>query len=160
MRLRNLSALKELYNLRPEMVMLCSDDLHPEMLKLRHINKIIAQLISEGYNIFDVIRSATINPVNHYNLKAGLLRAGDDADFIIVDSLNKMNVSETWINGNKVFGDSKCSFTYKPGKEINYFNCSTISTSDIEVKNQGGSMRIIDTVEGRNSNKAIGFTGE
>ena len=38
------------------MVMLCSDDLHPEMLMKRHINKLIAKLISEGYNIFDVIK--------------------------------------------------------------------------------------------------------
>ena len=37
----------------------------------------------------------------HYNLDSGLLREGDNADFIIVDSLEKMNVIETWINGEK-----------------------------------------------------------
>jgi adenine deaminase len=144
---RNLDALKDLFKQSPEMLMLCSDDLHPEMLRLRHINKIIAELISEGYNIFDVIRSATLNPVFHYNLNAGLLRAGDDADFIIVDSLNQMNVYETWIRGIKVFGDSNCHFKYKPGKEINHFNCSAIGKNDIVVKNLGGNIRVIDTVE-------------
>ena len=144
---RNLAALKDLYNRNPEMLMLCSDDLHPEMLRKRHINKIIAELISEGYNIFDVVRNATLNPVIHYKLKAGLLRPGDDADFIIVDSLNEMNVSETWINGDKVYGDGKCHFNYKPGKEINYFNCSPISKNDLKVKNQGGNFRVIDTLK-------------
>jgi len=71
---RNLESLKELFNLHPRKVMLCSDDLHPEMLQVRHINKIIGKLISEGFDTFDVIRSATINPVNHYGLDAGLLR--------------------------------------------------------------------------------------
>jgi adenine deaminase len=113
---RNLNSLKELYKTNPEMVMLCSDDLHPEMLQKRHINKLIAQLISEGYNMFDVIRSATINPVLHYNLDAGLLRQGENADFIIVDSLRKMNILETWIAGKKVFSNGKSMFEYRPGK--------------------------------------------
>jgi adenine deaminase len=47
-----------------------------------HINKLIARIISEGYNAFDVIRSVTINPSEDYNLDAGLLRQGDFADFI------------------------------------------------------------------------------
>ena len=42
---RNLDSLKDLFNSNPEMVMLCSDDLHPEMLVKGHINKLIAGLI-------------------------------------------------------------------------------------------------------------------
>ena len=106
---RNLDALKDLFKTHPEMVMLCSDDLHPEMLQKRHINKLIALLINEGYNPFDVIRSATINPDNHYNLGMGMLREGDSADFILVDSLKEMNVIETWIKGKKVY-DRRQSF--------------------------------------------------
>ena len=120
---KNLNALKELFNSDPDMVMLCSDDLHPEMLREGHINKLIARLISEGYNIFDVIRSATINPSEHYNLDAGLLRKGDSADFILVDSPAKMNVSETWIKGNKVFADEKVLFKYETGIPVNNFVC-------------------------------------
>jgi adenine deaminase len=74
---KNLYALKELFNTNLEMVMLCSDDLHPEMLEKGHINKLIAGLISEGFSPFDVIRSATINPSEHYSLEAGLLRPGE-----------------------------------------------------------------------------------
>ncbi len=143
---RNLEALKELYNHNPEMVMLCSDDLHPEMLARRHINKIIADLISQGYNIFDVIRSATYNPAIHYNLNSGLLRSGDFADFIVVDSLDKMNVYETWINGRKVFGAGEVNFKYNPGKVINNFHCTPLRANDIAIKNKGGSIRVIDTV--------------
>src|SRR5665811_1625145 len=110
---RNLNSLKELFNTNPDMVMLCSDDLHPEMLRKRHINKLIGGLISEGFDAFDVIRSATINPSKHYNLDAGLLRPGDDADFILVDGLETMNVHETWIKGKKVFSEGKVLFNYR-----------------------------------------------
>ena len=52
---RNLNSLKELFNSNPDMIMLCSNDLHPAILQKGHINKLIARLISEGYNAFDVI---------------------------------------------------------------------------------------------------------
>ena len=145
---RNLDALKDLFNTHPEMVMLCSDDLHPEMLRERHINKLIARLISEEYNLFDVIRSATINPSDHYNLNAGLLRSGDRADFILVDSLKKMNVLETWIDGKKVFANGKVLFTYMEGKPVNHFNCRPVKERDIMVSNQHGDIRIIVASEG------------
>ena len=73
---RNLNALKDLFRSNPDMIMLCSDDLHPEMLAKRHINKLISQLVSEGYDLFDVIRSCTVNPAKHYNLDTGLLQPG------------------------------------------------------------------------------------
>jgi adenine deaminase len=145
---KNLNSLKELYNLYPDMVMLCSDDLHPEMLQKGHINKLIGRLVTEGYNIFDVIKSATLNPADHYGLKNGLLRTGDNADLIIVDNLQEMNVRETWINGEKVFSDSKTLFNYKATYAVNNFTCGNVTESDIQIKNRGGEIRIIEAVEG------------
>lgn len=151
---RNLDALKELIRTNPEDVMVCSDDLHPEMLKKGHINKLIAKLVKEGFGPFDTIRSATVNPVMHYGLEAGLLREGDSADFIVVDSLEEMNVIETWINGVKVFDSGKVMFEYSPGEIMNNFSCSNISAEDIRVKNRRGKMRIIRAFDGEL------FTGE
>jgi adenine deaminase len=145
---KNLNSLKTLFNTNPDMVMLCSDDLHPEMLQKRHINKLIAGLISEGFDEFDIIRSATVNPSEHYNLDAGLLRPGDSADFILVDSLEKMNVQETWIRGKKVFSNDKVLFKYQEGRPINNFNCSKVNISDIKVKNKYCDLRIIVAEEG------------
>jgi len=128
--------------------MLCSDDLHPEMLFEGHINKLVAKLVSEGYDIFDILRSATVNPATHYSLKAGLLREGDRADFIIVDSLEKMNVKETWIDGVMVYGNGKVYFNYEPGKGINNFKCTPINGNDIVVQRTGGEMRVIEAFDG------------
>lgn len=145
---KNLNALKELFRTDADKVMLCSDDLHPEMLRERHINKLISRLISEGYDLFDVIRSATINPSEHYNMNAGLLRKGDYADFILVDSPKDMNVQETWIKGIKVFDKGVINFKYNAPEGLNNFNCRPVKRTDIEVKNEYSKIRIIIAEEG------------
>ncbi|OFY58857.1 MAG: adenine deaminase, partial [Bacteroidetes bacterium GWF2_41_9] len=145
---KNLDSLKELYNMFPDQIMLCSDDLHPEMLLKGHINKLIARLISEGYNLFDVIRSATINPGKHYNIDTGLLREGDNADLILVDDLESMNILETWIDGKKVFDRGIVAFNAGHSRGINNFNCSIITNDNIQVVNQGKKIRIIEAYDG------------
>ncbi|MCJ7449985.1 MAG: adenine deaminase [Bacteroidales bacterium] len=145
---RNLDALKDLFRMYPEMIMLSSDDIHPEMLEKRHLDKLVAKLISEGYDLFNVIRSVTINPVSHYNLDSGLLRQGDSADFVLVDDLKKMNVQETWISGEKVFDRGSVLFEYKPGPAINKFNCSRIIKEELTIKNSGNEIRVIAAFDG------------
>ena len=152
---RNLTSLKELFSIHPEMVMLCSDDLHPEMLIKRHINKLIAELISDGYDLYNVIRSATIAPVLHYNLDSGLLLPGQNADFIIVDTLEKMNVMETWIRGTKVYGDGSVLFEYLPGEAVNNFNSTPVIISDIKVPRSADRIRIIKAFDGELLTKEI-----
>ena len=152
---RNLDALKELYNLSPENIMLCCDDLHPEMLMVRHLEKLIGKLIAEGYNLYDVIRSATINPVEHYSLEPGLLRPGDSADFIVVDDLKKMNVLETWISGERVFGKDSSGFLYNPGEAVNQFNCTAINLDQIRIHRAGDYIKVIEATEGELTTKQI-----
>ena len=152
---RNLSALKSLFYTHPEMIMICSDDMHPEMLKKRHINKLVADLISEGYNTFDVIRSVTANPVEHYKLEAGLLQTGQNADFILVDSLERMNVQETWIKGRKVYSNGNVLFRYEPGTTVNNFNCTQVKASDIRINKRQSSIRVIEAFEGELLTKEI-----
>ncbi len=145
---RNLENLKDLLMTNPENVMLCSDDLHPEMLIKGHINKLISRLISEGFDVFDVLRSATINPVLHYKLECGLLREGDPADFVVVNDLNKMEVAETWIDGTMVYGNNKVYFIPEHSRLINRFNCSKIDCEDIKIINSGHNYRVIEALDG------------
>lgn len=151
---KNLEALKDLIKKSPEMVMLCSDDLHPEMLLKRHINAIVSKLVNDGFDLFDVIKSCTLNPAVHYNLEAGLLRPGDPADFIIVDDYKKMNVIETWIDGTKVFDRGRVLFKYRRSDPVNKFNSSEIGIDDISIRRSGENIRIIKAFNGEL------FTGE
>jgi adenine deaminase len=145
---RNLESLMDLIRTTPEMVMLCSDDIHPEMLRRQHINKLISLLIGKGYDIFDTIRSATINPAHHYKLNTGLLQVGNSADFIIVENIDEMNVLETWISGQKVFDRGNVLFSYQKGKPINNFKCSFVRQEDLKVSRKSEQMLVIEAFDG------------
>jgi len=140
---KNLDTLAPLLNYYPDEVMLCTDDLHPETLAKGHINKIVAHLIGMGYDIFNVLRAASVNTVTHYRINAGLLRVGDPADFIVVDDPGKMNVLQTWIDGELVFDGDKALFSPGEIKKINRFKCTRLLTDEIRVPNEGGKLRVI-----------------
>jgi len=145
---RNLEVLAPLISYYPEKVMLCTDDLHPETLLRGHINKLVARLISMDYNLFDVVRAASVNTCEHYRISAGTLRPGDPADFIIVDDPKTMNVSQTWIDGKCVFDGDKPLFS--PGEivKINKFKCTRLLPDEIRVINEGGKINLIVAVNG------------
>jgi adenine deaminase len=144
---RNLDSLKELYRESPGMIMLCSDDLHPEMLAEGHINKLVSRLVNEGYDLFDVLASCSVNPAMHYGLPTGWLQAGQPADFIIVDHYKKMNVIETWINGERVYTAGTLRFDYDEPNPVNKFNCSPIKEENIRVIGKAGLMRVIGAID-------------
>ena len=145
---RNLDALKELFRTDPDKIMLCSDDLHPEMLVKGHIDRLVGKLISEGYDVFDVIRSCTINPAIHYGLDAGLLKPGDPADFILVDDLRSMKVSQTWIDGVKVYENGRVLFIYHSSVAVNNFKSLKIKSEDICIRSDGSKLRVIRAFDG------------
>ncbi len=145
---RNMNALAPLYKKYPDKLMLCSDDIHPEMLLERHINGLVSELAGRGYDLFDVLRSASVNPVEHYKIEAGLLREGDRADFIVVENLQNFRVLETWIDGRKVYSEDKVHFDSRVPDRPNHFNSNKITLADIRIENKSGQVRIIDVSDG------------
>lgn len=145
---KNLNSLSSLLDSHPEMVMLCSDDLHPEMLEKGHINRLVARLVNAGFDLFKVLKAASVNAAEHYGLGNGLLRVGDRADFIVVDNLRTMKVIQTWINGNVVFDGIKTLFGPGIVDKVNNFNCNRILSKEIAVIRGGPGMRVITAVNG------------
>lgn len=96
---KNFDALHPIIGQNPSMAMFCTDDCHPDELMGGHINKHVRKAIALGYDIFDVLQVASVNPVNHYRLNVGLLQVGQPADFIVVDNLKDFNVLSTYIKG-------------------------------------------------------------
>ena len=88
----------------PNMVMLCTDDCHPDDFVRGHINNIVKRALADGYDLWDVLQVACVNPQKHYNQHWGLLQAGDPATFITVDSLTPhFRVESTVVCGKEVF---------------------------------------------------------
>ena len=114
--IRDGSAAKDFDNLypligeSPNMVMLCSDDCHPDDLVRGHINLMVRRALAEGYDFWNILMAASINPQRHYRLDWGMLQEGDVANFIAVDVINPhFRVLQTVINGVEVF-DCNASF--------------------------------------------------
>jgi len=118
------------------------------MLEKGHINLLVKRLLALGYDIFDILRIAIVNPVEHYGLDAGMLRKGDKADFIVIDNPAEFNVEETWIEGKKVYDGKNVSFESPVVRPVNNFNSGIINGDDIAVRQKKGKVRVIDAVDG------------
>jgi len=142
--------LYELIDMFPNDVMMCTDDSHPkDLLELGHIDKIVKRAVNKNLNIFNILKTACINPVEHYNLEVGLLREGDKSDFIIVEDLKKFKVLKTVIDGEIVFENGESNIKPAAINLINNFNVEKISVEDIKVKNvEGKKLKVINVVDG------------
>jgi len=146
---KNFDALIPLFSSHPGKLMFGSDDKHPDDLLLGHINNVVSRAINLGYDFFDVLHAACVLPVQHYNMNVGLLQPGHSADFIIVDNLDTMHVTQTWIEGVCVF-DGNVLFEKTAVTPINYFVDWQTVPSDFQVKASGNTkiIPVIDALDG------------
>jgi adenine deaminase len=93
-------------------VLFCTDDKHPEDIKNEgHINYNVNLAIEYGIDPIDAIRIATINAANCYHLpNIGGIAPGKDADFIIFDSLKKIEPLFVYKKGVLVASHGKALF--------------------------------------------------
>ena len=146
---KNFDELIPLIEKYPEHIMLCSDDKHPDDLIKGHINLLVKRAIEKGYDIIDVLRAVSYNPVKHYNLDAGLLQVGDNADFIITDNLNDFNILETYIDGNVVARNGISLIERVDEAPINVFNCDFITEKDIAITPETNTIKVIKAIDGQ-----------
>jgi len=144
---KNFEALHPIIVSHPDQVMFCSDDKHPDDLVQGHINQLVKRSIDLGYDLYDVLQIACINPVLHYRIPVGLLNVGDDADFIVVENLQEFNVLKTFVNGRDVLGADD---TIIPNNNhINHFNISELLLSELHSKIKGSDLTpVIVAIDG------------
>ena len=107
---KDFAKLSPLIEESPNMVMLCTDDCHPDDLIRGHINLLVKRALAEGYNLWNILMAACINAQRHYHLDWGMLQEGDQANFIAVDALNAhFRVLQTVIKGIEVYD---CNTTF------------------------------------------------
>jgi adenine deaminase len=148
---KNYEALAELLSIHPDRVMFCSDDKHPDELAVGHINQVVKLSLQKGYDLYDVLRAASVNPVMHYKLPVGLLRVGDPADFIVVDNLEEFTVLETYIDGVLVAERGKALLPEVAVLPINNFTAIEKNKRDFEIAAPSDAImiRVIEAVEGQ-----------
>jgi adenine deaminase len=144
---KNFDALIPLMDEAPESLMFCSDDKHPDSLVRGHVNDLVCRAINRGYDRFDVLRAASVNPVKHYSLNVGLLRRGDPADFIVVDDLETMNVLQTYVGGLMVAENGETRIERQSSEIANRFDAGPVDAADFRVPAAGSRHRVITAVD-------------
>ncbi len=146
---KNYEALHPLIPTYKDRLMFCSDDKHPDNLLEGHIKELVKRSLSKGYDIFDVLQMACINPIEHYNMKVGYLRINDPADFIVVNNLSDFDVLQTYINGEKVAENGQSFLSEKTHPIVNNFNIEAKKISDFELKGNIHNTPIINALDGQ-----------
>ena len=145
---KNFDALIPLIEESPENIMFCSDDMHPHELVNGHINRLVKKSISLGYNILDILKTATMTPIKHYNLEVGLLQKNDPADFIVVDNFIDFNILKTYIDGKLVAENNKSLIEETEIDAINNFKTENVDIDDFNVYDEGKNVKIINVISG------------
>lgn len=143
---KNFDALHPIIGYNPKMAMFCTDDCHPDELIHGHINKHVKKALSLGYDIFDVLQIACVNPVEHYGLNVGLLQPGDPADFIMVDNLKELNVLSIYIDGVEIKCDQGQNVNLREPEYV--FPKSYDITKIKIVLNSGQRVKVIEAIDG------------
>lgn len=147
---KNFQELWPLLDEHPENCMLCSDDKHPDDLIEGHINTLCARAVAKGVSVFNVLRAACLNPVEHYGLRSGTMRPGDPADFVRLHDLTGFKVEETWIDGECVARGGKSLLPpHTQAERVNNFKAVPKQARDFALSSAGAKVRVIEAVDGQ-----------
>ncbi|MDB6113750.1 MAG: adeC 2, partial [Lacunisphaera sp.] len=131
---RNFAALAPLLKTHPDRCMFCCDDLHPDLLMVRHLDEHVRRALKSGADKFDVLRCASVNPVEHYRLDVGLLRAGDPADFIVFEGWKDLRVRRTYLRGELAARDGRSLLPRQPSQTPNNFKAMPRKVGEFALK--------------------------
>jgi adenine deaminase len=146
---KNFEALIPLLTKHYKEMMFCSDDKHPDNLVEGHINLLVKRALAKGYNLFDVLQVACINPVEHYKMNVGLMQEGDEADFIVVSDLDNFEVKQTWIKGELVAENGVTKIPVVTNTIVNNFHCSKTSSLQYHIDVTGSKVHVMEALDGQ-----------
>jgi len=90
-------------------IMLCSETESCFTMTKGYIRNAVVRAVKNGADLFSVLRCASLNPVLHYGMPAGLLREGDSADFIVVNNLEDFSLLHVYIKGKCIYSHEEPS---------------------------------------------------
>lgn len=152
---KNLEALVDLINdvNYRDNVMFATDDKHPEELfREGHIDSIIRKAIKLGVKPEDAYTTASYNASKYFGLEEfGKIDVNCNADLVILDDINSVNINSVYKNGVLLDEDSFSKLTnnidnYLEEKVTNSINMREVLLSDIECS--GINKQVIGLIPG------------
>ena len=145
---KNFEELIPLLGEFPDRMMFCSDDKHPDELILSHIDQLVRRALEKGLDLYDILRAASLVPHQHYNLRSGILREGDPADFIVIDHPTTFKVQQTWIDGHLAAENGQSKFPSVSPRVINRFEAKPKSINAFQIPATSKKIRVIKAIDG------------
>lgn len=110
-----------------------SDDKHTTDLIKGHLNESIKKAIDLEISPISAIEMVTVNPSTHYNLNTGVIVKGMQADYVVVDNPNDLNILKTYVAGKCVFDGENVLFDVEETEFKNTFDVSKKESEDFEI---------------------------
>lgn len=130
---KNLDALLPLFD-EPysKHCMLATDDKHPsDLIKHGHIDEIIRLAVRKGKSAVTAIQMATIQAAQYYNLKnVGAVNIGYNADIVILDNLEDLNVLSVFKKGVNVYNADNEIVKHSIKNSNNKYNLKVITLGE------------------------------
>ncbi|MCI0494538.1 adenine deaminase, partial [candidate division KSB1 bacterium] len=130
----------------------CTDDRHPhDILNEGHINFMIKTAIDYGIDPITVIRMATLNAAEYFNLrKLGFLAPGNFADLAIIEDLKKLAIKMVIKNGEVVAENGKLNYhpTFKPDVKLrSSVNIKWLEGDEFKIPARGERCHVIGLIK-------------
>jgi adenine deaminase len=145
---KNFEILAPLIDEYPEMCMFCTDDAHPDHLTEMHIRDVVLRAFDLGYDVMNVLKIASLNPIKHYNLDVGLLQIGDPADFIVINNFQEFKITQTFVNGILIAENGETKIPHKKVRPINNFNVNLKIPDDFNLIPKNKTLPVIKPIDG------------
>jgi adenine deaminase len=149
---RDLEALAPLVTAQTKQrCMLVSDDCHPEdLLEQGHMNRVLKRAMALSIDPITAIQLASLNPARYFGLSTlGAIAPGYQADMVLLNSLQPLQIGRVYKKGNLVAEDGKCLLVKKPVAEkveLISMNLEELNEEDLRLQAQGSEMRAIRAV--------------
>jgi adenine deaminase len=118
-----------------------------------HVNLLVKRALEAKKNLFAVLRAASINAINHYNLPIGQARVGENADFILIKDFETMECLATYKAGELLAKNGESNLTYISETPINAFASRPVAIAEIQVQtsseNSSVQVKCIEALNGQ-----------
>lgn len=130
----------------------CTDDRHShDILDEGHINFMIKTAIDYGIDPVTVIRMATLNAAEYFNLrKLGFLAPGNYADIVIIEDLKKLAIKMVIKNGEVVAENGKLNYhpIFTPDVKLrSSVNIKWLEGNEFKIPARGERCRVIGLIK-------------
>lgn len=129
---------------------MCTDDRDPrDILERGHIGSMVRMAVDAGVHPVTAIQMATINSSSRFGLfRKGAVSIGYDADIVVLDNLEEMNVVMVIKDGKVVARNGKELFPEVSEPEVkSRFSVADFGLPKLQVAREGDRLRVIELVE-------------